>query len=95
MPMLFGFTGLKIWIIGIPKIKQIVLDSANCKWSKPNIGLPSVIKVGKKLAIIYDGNTDRPVPAGSNGNMRRDVGLAWLTLPLKAPGKKIIIIKER
>jgi hypothetical protein len=65
--------------------KAIVLDSNNCKWSRPNIGLPSVMKVGKRLAIFYDGNTDRPVPSGSNGNMRRDVGLAWLELPLQLP----------
>lgn len=65
--------------------KAVVLDSNNCKWSRPNIGLPSVIKVGKRLAIFYDGNTDRKVPAGSNGNMRRDIGLAWLELPLELP----------
>jgi predicted GH43/DUF377 family glycosyl hydrolase len=65
--------------------KAVVLDSNNCKWSRPNIGLPSVIQVGKRLAIFYDGNTDRPVPPGSGGNMRRDVGLAWLELPLRLP----------
>ncbi|HEY5392054.1 MAG TPA: hypothetical protein VIJ57_08060 [Hanamia sp.] len=65
--------------------KAVVLDSNNCKWSRPNLGLPSVIKVGKRLAIFYDGNTDRPVPEGSNGNMRRDIGLAWLELPLELP----------
>ena len=65
--------------------KAVVLDSTNCKWSRPNIGLPSVIKAGNRLAIFYDGNTDRPVPPGSNGNMRRDIGLAWLELPLRVP----------
>ena len=38
--------------------KAVVLDSTNCTWSRPNIGLPSVIKIGNKLAIFYDGNTD-------------------------------------
>jgi predicted GH43/DUF377 family glycosyl hydrolase len=60
--------------------KAVVLDSRNCKWSKGAIGLPSVIKVGKRLAVFYDGVAD-----GSITHMRRDVGLAWLKLPLEPP----------
>jgi len=37
-----------------PDYKAIVLDGQNCKWSGKCIGLPSVIKVGRRLAIFYD-----------------------------------------
>jgi len=63
-----------------PKAKAVVLDSSKCKWSKRVIGLPSVIKVGKRLALFYDGVAD-----GSITHMRRDIGLAWLKLPLLPP----------
>jgi len=60
--------------------KAVVLDGANCTWSKKCIGMPSVITVGNRLAIFYD------APGGeSTSHMRRDIGLAWLDLPLKAP----------
>ena len=60
--------------------KAVVLDGANCKWSRKCIGLPSVLKAGDRLAIIYD------APGGdSTSHMKRDVGLAWLTLPLVPP----------
>jgi len=50
--------------------------------------LPSVIKVGSKLAILYDGNNAAEIPSGDKSHMRRDIGLAWLELPLKPPLKK-------
>jgi predicted GH43/DUF377 family glycosyl hydrolase len=57
--------------------KAVVLDGANCKWSRKCIGLPSVVKVGDRLAVMYD------APGGdSTSHMKRDVGLAWLALPL-------------
>jgi len=63
-----------------PDDKAIVLDGRNCAWSKKCIGLPSVVKVKNKLAILYD------APGGSSkSHMRRDVGLAWLRLPLRPP----------
>jgi len=58
--------------------KAIVLDSLNCTWAKGAIGMPSVIKVGKKLAMLYDG-----VSGNSISHMGRDIGLAWITLPVK------------
>ena len=60
--------------------KAIVLDQKNCTWSRDCIGLPSVVKCGKRLAVLYDA-------PGGNGvsHMRRDVGLAWLDLPLGVP----------
>jgi hypothetical protein len=42
--------------------------------------MPSVIVVGKRLAIFYD------APGGnSTSHMGRDLGLAWLELPLSPP----------
>jgi len=70
-----------------PANKAVVLDSANCKWSKHIIGLPSVVKVGKRLAIFYDGNNAAELPGGYDSHMRRDIGLAWLELPLQVPKK--------
>lgn len=63
--------------------KAVVLDDRNCTWSRTCIGLPSVVPVGKHLAIIYDG------PGGkSKSHMKRDVGLAWLEFPLIPPGAR-------
>lgn len=63
-----------------PAHKAVVLDGSNCGWSKTCIGLPSVLKIGQRLAILYD------APGGtSTSHMRRDVGLAWLELPLRVP----------
>jgi predicted GH43/DUF377 family glycosyl hydrolase len=63
-----------------PARKAVVLDGRNCGWSKKCIGLPSVVKVGSRLALFYD------APGGdSTSHMGRDVGLAWLDLPLRAP----------
>ena len=60
--------------------KAVVLDGQNCFWSKNCIGLPSVVRIGKQLAIYYD------APGGeSTSHMNRDVGLALLSLPLKPP----------
>lgn len=68
--------------------KAVVLDSSNCSWSKHIIGLPSVVKLGKRLAIFYDGNNAAEIPAGNDSHMRRDIGLAWLELPLRLPQEK-------
>jgi predicted GH43/DUF377 family glycosyl hydrolase len=63
--------------------KAVVLDGKNCSWSKKCIGLPSVLPVKGKLAILYD------APGGDNkSHMKRDVGLAWLKLPLVPPNAK-------
>jgi hypothetical protein len=63
------------------KNKAIVLDGKNCSWSEKCIGLPSVVKAGKQLAIFYD------APGGkSTSHMKRNVGLTWLDLPLTIPG---------
>jgi predicted GH43/DUF377 family glycosyl hydrolase len=60
------------------KNKAIVLDSENCTWAKGAIGMPTVIKAGNKLALLYDG-----CPGNSKSHMSRDIGLAWISLPIK------------
>lgn len=69
--------------------KAVVLDSLNCKWSKV-IGLPSVVQVGNKLAILYDGKSDFGKSVDIKTHMERDIGLAWLSLPLIPPQTKLI-----
>ena len=62
--------------------KAVVLDRKNCAWSKSCIGLPSVVQFGQRLAVLYD------APGGDSvSHMQRDVGLAWLELPLVTPAK--------
>ena len=63
-----------------PNNKAIVLDGKNCTWSNKCIGLPSVIQAGERLALFYD------APGGNSINhMKRNIGLAWLDLPLCVP----------
>ena len=65
-----------------PGNKAVVLDGRNCTWSQQCMGMPSVIKVGERLAIFYD------APGGNRtDHMDRDIGLAWLDLPLSPPGR--------
>lgn len=71
-----------------PEQKAVVLDARNCNWSRHIIGLPSVVKVGQRLAIFYDGNAAEQMPTGVKSHMNRDVGLAWLDLPLAPPAAK-------
>ena len=60
--------------------KAVVLDGQNCTWSRACIGMPSVIVVGNRLAVFYDAPG-----GGSTSHMGRDIGLAWLELPLSPP----------
>lgn len=60
--------------------KAVVLDGSNCRWSPTVIGMPSVLKVGDRLAIFYDAHE-----GPTTGHMNRDIGLAWLSLPLQPP----------
>lgn len=63
--------------------KAIVLDSLNCTWAKGAIGMPSVIKVGNRLALFYDASEGNSIH-----HMKRNIGLAWLELPIKLPENK-------
>lgn len=65
-----------------PANKAVVLDTSNCKWTKHVIGLPSVVTIGNRLALFYDGLAEN-----SFSHMRRDIGLAWISLPMKVPTK--------
>jgi predicted GH43/DUF377 family glycosyl hydrolase len=68
---------LNVWH---PDQKAVVLDGANCTWSFRCIGLPTVLPVGSRLALIYDAAGGESV-----SHIHRDLGLAWLQLPLKVP----------
>ena len=61
-----------------PACKAIVLDGSNCTWSHKCIGMPTVVPVGDKLYVFYDGS------GGDTANeMYRSVAKATLQLPLK------------
>lgn len=62
--------------------KAIVLDGKNCMWSEKCIGLPSVVIFGNRLALFYDAPGEN-----STSHMKRNIGLAWLELPLSIPVK--------
>jgi predicted GH43/DUF377 family glycosyl hydrolase len=64
------------------KDKAIVLDPQNCTWAKGTIGMPSVVVAGSELALLYDGRE-----GGSTSHMGRDIGLAWIDLPLSPPSE--------
>jgi predicted GH43/DUF377 family glycosyl hydrolase len=70
-----------------PSHKAIVLDPENSAWSKHIIGLPSVIQRGNRLALFYDGNGEAVMPTGVKSHMNRDIGLAWIDLPIRLPEK--------
>jgi len=60
--------------------KAVVLDGSNCAWSSRVVGLPSVLRIGDRLAVYYDA-----LAGDGTGHMGRDIGLAWLDLPLAPP----------
>jgi predicted GH43/DUF377 family glycosyl hydrolase len=60
--------------------RAVVIDRANCQWCGRSIGMPSVVKVKNRLALFYDS-----APGSEGGNMGRDIGIAWLKLPLHPP----------
>ena len=68
-----------------PTHKAVVLDGVTCSWSKRIIGLPSVVKAGSRLALFYDGYAGHGIPPGAASHMKRDVGLAWIDLPIVTP----------
>jgi len=61
-----------------PACKAIVMDGSNCTWSKKNIGMPTVVPVGDKLYVFYDG-----AGGEATNEMYRSVAKATLQLPLK------------
>lgn len=71
-----------------PANKAVVLDASGSNWSRHIIGLPSVVKSGNRLAIFYDGNDQAVMPGGVKSHMNRDIGLAWINLPVVLPDGK-------
>jgi sucrose-6-phosphate hydrolase SacC (GH32 family) len=68
---------LNVWD---PENKAVVLDGENCTWSRRCIGMPSVIEMDGRLAMLYD------APGGDSiAHLNRDIGLAWFDLPLVPP----------
>lgn len=65
--------------------KAVVLDGSSCSWSGQIIGLPSVIKAEGRIAVFYDGYAGQGLPPGASSHMKRDVGLAWIDLPIITP----------
>ena len=65
--------------------KAVVLDASGSKWSRYIIGLPSVVKCGNRLALFYDGTGEQMIPKGVKSHMNRDIGLAWIDLPILLP----------
>lgn len=63
-----------------PRNKAVVLDGQNCHWNSRCVGLPGVVRIGDRLGVLYDAPRD-----GGSDHMRRDIGLAWLQLPLRVP----------
>jgi predicted GH43/DUF377 family glycosyl hydrolase len=66
-----------------PERRAVVLDKTNCQWTGRCIGMPSVVRVGRRLALFYDASKTQ------SGNMQRDIGLAWIDLPLQPPHKTL------
>jgi predicted GH43/DUF377 family glycosyl hydrolase len=82
--------------------KAVVLDGSNSTWSKTVIGLPSVLPVNGRLAIFYDGLEARLERAGATAerpdayeHMFRDIGLAWLDLPIRLPPENGAVTERR
>jgi predicted GH43/DUF377 family glycosyl hydrolase len=59
--------------------KAVVIDSQNSGWSPIVVGLPSVVRVGDRLAVYFDGSNEHTIGHGG-----RDIGVAWLDLPIRS-----------
>ena len=57
--------------------KAIAMDARMSAFAKGAVGMPSVMRIGNKLALLYDGTVD-----GGIGHLHRHIGLAFLDLPL-------------
>ena len=63
--------------------RAVVLDGTNCTWSTKTIGMATVQRAGDRLAMVYDS------PGGDSiSHTHRDIGLAWLQLPLVPPDER-------
>ena len=62
-----------------PNNKAEVLSSESCSWTHGAIGMPSVLRVGDRLAMFYDGSVN-----GDTTHFNRNIALAYIDLPLEA-----------
>lgn len=60
--------------------RAVVIEAADTGWSPRVVGLPSVVVIGDRLAVYYDGATRDAIDHGL-----RDIGVAYLNLPLSPP----------
>jgi predicted GH43/DUF377 family glycosyl hydrolase len=74
-----------------PQHKAVVLDGSSSSWSRQIIGLPSVVRAGNRLALFYDGYEGQAIPPGASSHMNRDVGLAWINLPIIVPSNAVVV----
>lgn len=65
--------------------KAVVMDETVSTWSTDGvIGIPSVVKVGDELKMIYDGRSELD-PLNIMNNIYRDIGLSTIDLPIQLP----------
>lgn len=60
--------------------RAVVIEAADTGWSPRVVGLPSVVVVGDRLAVYYDGCMRDSIDHGL-----RDIGVSFLDLPLTPP----------
>jgi predicted GH43/DUF377 family glycosyl hydrolase len=60
--------------------KAVVIDGSNRIGGTGALGMPTVIQVGDKLAMLYDATE-----GSSTSHMHRSINLAWMDLPLQLP----------
>lgn len=65
--------------------RAVVVDGSSSSWAKAVIGLPSVSVKDGKLAVIYDGSSTATNMPDVSDNLNRDIGLAWVSLPITTP----------
>lgn len=65
--------------------KAVVLDGSSCRWSTRCVGMPSVVPYHGRLAVFYDAPGNE-----STSHMGRNIGLAWLELPLHPPTPSLL-----
>jgi len=64
-----------------PENRAVVIDAGVSSWAKGAIGMPTVLKIdAHTLALVYDG-----VEGMGRGHLDRDIGLAYISLPLFPP----------
>lgn len=78
-----------VWVYWSPSLttwnesnKAVVLNRTNTQFGTGRVGLPSVLRVQNRLAVLYDGGG---TPDNVFYNLNCSVALAWIELPLQPP----------